>query len=85
MLSLGMVEGISELAINGQALGVRWYGNHIYPLEGTLVAGKNTLSIKLTTISGNYLKSLDDNPTARRWTERQPYSPVGVMGPVKLY
>jgi hypothetical protein len=48
-----------------------------------LVKGNNRLSIKLTTIPGNYLKSQKDNPTAQRWTKGQPYYPVGILGPVK--
>jgi hypothetical protein len=85
LLSLGNVQGVSELAINGQKLGVRWYGNHIYDVRGHLKKGENNLSIKITTIAGNYLKSLKDNQTAQRWTSRQPYYPVGMMGPVELF
>jgi hypothetical protein len=84
-ISLGQVEGVSELYLNGKSLGVRWYGDHIYDVSGRLKEGKNMLSVKLTTIAGNYVKSLEDNPTARRWTEWQPYQPVGMLGPVKLY
>jgi hypothetical protein len=84
-LSLGNVQGVSELTINGKNLGVRWYGHHIYDVSDSLVKGKNSLSIKLTTIAGNYLKSLKNNPTAQRWTKGQPYYPVGIMGPVELF
>ena len=84
-LDLGDVQGVSELTLNGKNMGVRWYGNHTYDISGSLVKGNNSLSIKLTTIAGNYLKSLKNNQTAQRWTNGQPYYPVGVMGPVKLF
>jgi len=84
-LDLGDVQGVSELTLNGKNMGVRWYGNHTYDISGSLVKGQNSLSIKLTTIAGNYLKSLKNNQTAQRWTNGQPYYPVGVMGPVKLF
>jgi hypothetical protein len=82
-LSLGNVQGVSELAINGKKIGVQWYGHHIYDVSNQLSVGNNILTIKLTTIAGNYLKSLEDNQTAQRWTSRQPYYPVGMMGPVE--
>ena len=85
LLSLGKVHGVSELAINGQKIGVRWYGKHIYDVSGHLKKGENNLSIKITTIAGNYLKSLKDNQTAQRWTSGQPFYPVGMMGPVELF
>ena len=84
VMSLGNVQGVSELTVNDKNIGVRWYGHHIYDISGSLVKGKNRLSIKLTTIAGNYLKSLKKNQTAQRWTNGQPNYPVGMMGPVKL-
>jgi len=84
-LDLGDVQGVSELTLNGKNMGVRWYGNHTYDISGSLVKGNNSLSIKLTTIAGNYLKSLKNNQTAQRWTKGQPYYPVGMMGPVELF
>jgi hypothetical protein len=83
-ISLGKVQGVSELALNGQTIGVKWYGNHIYEVSGKLTKGENLLSVKITTIAGNYLKSLENNPTAQRWTRGQSYYPAGMMGPVEL-
>ena len=85
MISLGNVQGVSELALNGQPVGVRWYGDHVYDVSEHLKKGENTLSVKITTIAGNYLKNQEDNATAQRWTRDQPYYPVGMMGPVKWY
>ncbi|HMQ62564.1 MAG TPA: hypothetical protein PKE06_17935, partial [Flavilitoribacter sp.] len=62
----------------------RWYGAHVYPAGKALKKGENKLSVKLTTITGNYLKGLTDNPVAQGWTGRQDYYPMGVMGPVRL-
>ena len=84
-ISLGNVQGISELILNGQSMGVKWYGDHVYDVTGKLTKGENTISVRITTIAGNYLKSLEENPTAQRWTRGQPYYSVGMMGPVKLY
>jgi hypothetical protein len=83
-VDLGNVQGVSELTVNGKALGTRWYGAHVYPLGDALKEGENVLSIKLTTICGNYVKSLKDNPVAQRWTGRQYNYPMGVLGPVRL-
>jgi len=83
-IDLGQVQGITELSLNGTALGTRWYGAHVYDLGAAVKAGENSLSIKLTTISGNYVKSLKDNPVAQRWTGRQDNYPMGILGPVRI-
>ena len=83
-IDLGNVQGISELMLNDRALGTRWYGAHVYNAGDALREGENKLSIKLTTITGNYVKSLMDNPVAQRWTGGQDNYPMGVMGPVRL-
>ncbi len=81
-IDLGDVQGVSELTVNGTLIGSKWYGAHLYDINGVLKKGKNKLSIKLTTIVGNYLKSLSDNPVAMGWTKHQNYYPMGMMGPV---
>jgi hypothetical protein len=83
-IDLGEVQGISELLLNDQLIGTKWYGAHRYDIRGRIIKGKNKVTIKLTTITGNYLKGLKDNKVARRWTAGQNYYPMGVMGPVKL-
>ncbi len=83
-LDLGDVQGITELSINGKLLGTRWYGAQVYDLEGALKEGENELTIKLTTITGNYMKGLKDNPVAQRWTWGQSYYPIGILGPVLM-
>ncbi len=84
-IDLGDVQGVSELTLNGKLIGAKWYGAHVYDISPALIKGENRLSIKLTTIVGNYLKSLKDNPVAMGWTSRQNYYPMGIMGPVKLH
>ena len=83
-IDLGQVQGITELSLNGTALGTKWYGAHIYDMDGVVKMGENSLSIKLTTISGNYVKSLKDNPVAQRWTRHQDNYPMGILGPVRI-
>lgn len=83
-IDLGDVQGVSELTLNGKLIGTKWYGAHIYPVENELKKGENILSVKLTTITGNYLKGLKQNKVAQNWTGRQDYYPMGIMGPVRL-
>jgi len=83
-MDLGDVRGITELTLNGTLLGTKWYGAHVYDMGGALKEGVNSLSIKLTTISGNYVKSLKDNSVAQRWTGNQANSPMGILGPVRI-
>ncbi|MNK94931.1 hypothetical protein D3C87_1151520 [compost metagenome] len=86
LLDLGKVFGISELEVNGRPLGFRWYGKHSYDLKGMLKPGRNTIKIKVTTVLGNYAKSLKDNPVTRQWTRNkpQPLYAMGLVGPVNL-
>jgi hypothetical protein len=83
-LDLGDVQGITELTLNGKLLGTRWHGLHRYNLGEALVEGENELTIKLTTITGNYMKGLKENKVAQRWTSQQSYYPMGMLGPVRL-
>ena len=83
-LDLGDVQGVSELTVNGKLIGTKWYGAHVYNIKDVLKKGKNNMSIKLITITGNYMKSLKDNPVAMGWTRHQDYYPMGIMGPVRM-
>ncbi|MEA3463179.1 MAG: hypothetical protein U9R49_14945, partial [Bacteroidota bacterium] len=84
-IDLGDVQGITELILNGTELGTKWYGAHVYDIGSAVKEGENHLGIKLTTISGNYVKSLKDNPVAQRWTRNQANYPMGILGPVRIY
>ncbi|WP_316810750.1 glycosyl hydrolase [Pedobacter heparinus] len=83
-LDLGAVHGISAVELNGQPLGFKWYGKHIYDIKKELKSGQNTIKIKVTTTLGNYAKSLKDNVTAQQWTKAQPLYSMGMVGPVRL-
>ena len=85
VLDLGQVYNISEVTLNGKSLGVRWYGRHVYDARGAAVKGTNRLEVKVTTMLGNYVKSLaPGNPVAKRWAAWFPPIPAGLAGPVRL-
>jgi hypothetical protein len=84
ILDLGQVHGVSEVVLNGEYLGVRWWGRHLYNIDGVLKPGRNQLEIRVTTTLGNYCKSLTDNPVAMRWAHWFPPIPAGLVGPVRL-
>lgn len=83
-LDLGTVREISEVTLNGRSLGAHWYGRHLYVLPDVMRSAGNELEVLVTTISGNYAKSLTTNETAQRWTKNLPARPMGLLGPVKL-
>jgi len=84
-IDLGDVQGISELSLNGKLIDTKWYGAQIFDVRDALAPGENMLNIKLTTIIGNYVKSLKDNGVAQQWTRHQKYYPMGILGPVKIF
>ena len=88
-LNLGKVYGVSELILNGQNCGIKWYGNRIYPVTEFMKEGINDIEIRVTTVLGNYMKSLKDNKVAQLWTNRphkeQKPSSMGMVGPVAVY
>ncbi|MBN1338659.1 MAG: hypothetical protein JXA03_05010, partial [Bacteroidales bacterium] len=83
-LDLGIVHGVSELIINGETIGSKWYGEHVYDIGSSVKKGENIIRIKITTIIGNYIKSLKDNPVSKTWTRRNEYRPLGISGPVRV-
>lgn len=83
-IDLGPINGISSVKLNGHDLGLKWYGCHRYALGLALKAGENQLEVRITTVLGNYMKSLTNNPVAKSWTSRQPLYPAGLIGPVRL-
>lgn len=83
-IDLGSINGVSELYVNNQKVGVVWYGKHLYPISKHLNQGNNLMKVVVTTTLGNYTKSLKENEVAQRWTEHQSMYPCGMVGPVKL-
>ena len=91
ILDLGLVEGVSEVLVNGQSAGVQYFGRRIYDIGKLLKEGPNDIEIRVTTTMGNYLKtfSRENNPTTWIYVNHprrdQPLQPQGLLGPVKLY
>ena len=86
-LDLGKVADICELKVNGKEAGVKWFGERIYDISPYVKAGNNTIEVKVTTLTGNYLQTLKDNRAAQRFIFRrnQPYVSAGLIGPVKIF
>ena len=76
--------GVTELTVNGQPAGVRWWGERKFDVSGMLHPGDNVITVKVTTLLGNYINTLKDNPTARRYHWHANRS-LGLAGPVSLY
>jgi hypothetical protein len=74
-------QAVSELVVNGQRVGMKWYGNHSYDISSYVKPGKNSIEIKLTTTLANYCMSLKENPVAAVLTNRykKPFS-SGLVG-----
>ncbi len=91
VLDLGLVEGVSEVFVNSQSAGVKYYGRRIYDIKDLLHEGDNDLEIRVTTTLGNYMKTItkEENPTTWIYVNHpkrdQPLQPMGLLGPVKLY
>jgi len=86
-IDLGKVADICSLKVNGTDCGVKWFGRRIYDVTGLLHEGENTLEITVTTLLGNYVQTLKDEPVAQRFLLRRnnPLVPAGLIGPVVLY
>jgi len=91
ILDLGLVEGVSEVFVNGQSVGVQYYGRRMYDIGECLKDGENDLEIRVITTMGNYLKtfSREQNPTTWIYVNHprrdQPLQPMGLIGPIKLF
>jgi hypothetical protein len=87
ILDLGDVSGgITEVYINGNKAGVRWYGKHLYDINGLVATGDNSIRIVYTTVLVNYAYSMKDDATAMTLTGRMK-GPLkqGILGPVSLH
>jgi len=58
VLNLGLVHGVSEVFVNGQSCGVKWYGRRIHPVSARLKQGENSVEVHVVTVMGNYMKTL---------------------------
>ena len=90
ILDLGLVEGISEVFVNGQSAGIRYFGRRQYDISDLLHEGDNELEVRVTTTLGNYLKtfSREENPTTWIYVNHpkrdQALQPMGMIGPVLI-
>ena len=89
ILNLDNVQGISELSVNKQLVGIKWYGRRVFDITKWLQAGSNEIEVRVVTTMGNYLKTLKKNESAQFWVNRpgreQEIQSMGLIGPVQLY
>lgn len=80
-LDLGKTnKGVVEVFLNGKPAGISWYGKPVFNIAHALVKGDNRLEIKYTSVLSNYVTTLTDNPTARKWTQGYTKIPNGLEG-----
>ncbi|MCK5277098.1 MAG: hypothetical protein KAK04_01150, partial [Cyclobacteriaceae bacterium] len=87
VLTIDEVYETAEVKLNGNNLGLSWWGNNKFEINGSLNRGKNKLEIKVTTLLANYCSSLKNNKTTQYWTSRyKDKTPVkcGLVGKVRL-
>jgi hypothetical protein len=85
VLVLGAAYDISEVMLNGEPLGIRWYGRHLYDIRDAVQVGENDLEIKVTTVLYNYIRNLKNDSCAVYWAKRAQNKqsvPAGLAGPV---
>jgi hypothetical protein len=72
-------------AASSTLAGSRWYGRHRYALPVALKPVGNELTVRVTTVAGNYCKSLTNwNPGLRSGNAKLSYRPMGLLGPVRF-
>jgi hypothetical protein len=77
-------KGVTEVFLNGKKTGTNWYGKPVFNIENAVKNGENLLEIKVTTVLSNYVMSLENNLTAKRWTRGYTNIPVGPEGVIQL-
>lgn len=90
ILDLGLVHGVSELFVNGQSAGVKYFGRRIYDITPYIINGGNKIEVRVTTTLGNYMKSLpDENRVAYVYVNNkrrmQDFQSQGMIGPVRIF
>ena len=82
---MGLQKHVTEVRLNGEKLGVRWWGRHLYRIEpGILKEGENQLEILYVTTLANYANSLTGNEVAKRWINLEEPELMGLKGAVQL-
>ncbi len=86
-LDPGIVKETAEININGQPAGLRWWGRNPVKIEGLLKKGRNKITIKVTTLLFNLMRSRKKDPVVMFWIRRSRTKsplPAGLIGPVML-
>lgn len=83
-IDLGNVQGVAELIVNEKNLGVKWYGDYTFNVKDVLKKGENKISVKVVTITGNYLKTQRENKVAQKFVKNLDFYPMGMMGKVRM-
>ena len=85
-LELGQTnKGVTEVYINDKPAGMNWYGKPVFQISNLLKKGENILKIRYTTVLSNYVRSLNENATAKKWTAGYEQIACGLEGEVKIY
>jgi len=86
-LKLTEVYETAEIWLNGKSVGLSWWGNITFELQGSLQKGENTIKIKVTSLLANYCASLQNNKTAKFWTGKYKAKStvkIGLVGKITL-
>lgn len=86
-INLGKVCEICQLTVNGYDCGIKWFGKRVYDIAPYIRKGNNKIEVKVTTLMGNYLQSMPENPVVKRFliSRNTPLMPTGLIGPVSIY
>ncbi|WP_198006087.1 glycosyl hydrolase [Glaciecola sp. HTCC2999] len=84
--------GISEVYLNGEKLGNRWYGNHRYKIANAYDNQPSKLKIVYTsTLINEIIAMKNTSKTAAKWTKKTKKmkealpQQQGIIGPIKVY
>lgn len=79
---------ICELSVNGHPCGTIWFGRRLFSIPSRLLRpGSNTLTLTVTTLLGNYARTLADDKVVQHFVLKRnlPTVPAGIAGPVKFW
>jgi alpha-L-rhamnosidase/Glycosyl hydrolases family 2, sugar binding domain len=90
-LDLGKVHEVAEVSVNGKTAGIAWKPPYRVDITGAVMAGANTLSIKVVNLWPNRLIG-DQQPGSEKVTfapnstykANSPLMPSGLIGPVGI-
>ncbi len=84
-LDIGIEKHVTEVKLNGEKLGMKWWGRHLYHIAPDILKeGENQLEIIYTTTLANYANSLTGNEVAKRWIKLEEPDLMGLTGDIRL-